>query len=458
MKYFILCFIFIVIAMILSMKGTQRTVWMFVGIFILDNIFIGPINVYTLYLFAFIASLLLHGEIKKEWECFPFKSILCVLFLLHIAVALFDGRINNDFIRMTSRIFNYFIPRYMALFVGYALLNNLKEWKNNVIPLFFIFAVMGIYGFITGFLQSNPYYEMMNDAFMDKAGIWTEVQSRGYRVMSTLANPIVYGFIMCMAGHLVFLWKKSSIDTVSWTCLMLLLVLNVFLANSRTGIITGTLLVFIFLLSKYRLSRRMYVSIAFSALALLVMYFAIPQVRHVTDSTIDIFISGGDHTRGSSVALKFSQMEASMYFFKQAPFWGNGFYFFREVIFGKDVSYSGGNLAGMEGFGYELLVEEGLFMIIGVMIFFYSLFAYFSRRRYLGDYAHAGVAWTVSFIVFIMFAGDYGGIFTIGMIMIGFILKFVQLYEILYIDTSLQCSPVYRPMFEKHTGTNDNGL
>lgn len=456
MKIIILFFFFIVVAMILAMKGAQRTTWLFAGLFILtDIIYIGPINAYTLYLTAFFASLYIHGEIKQAWNKFPFKAILCILFLLHVAVVLFDGRINDDPIKAFSRIFNNFVPRYAALFIGYAALSNLKEWRNTIIPLFAIFAFMGIYGFITWIAQENPYYEMMTEIFKGKTGIWTEVQSRGYRVMSTLTNPIVYGFIMCMVGLLVFLWRKSM-DIALWSGLMSLIVLNVFFANSRTGIVSGVILVFLFLLSKYRLSWRMYASIAVCIFTLSIAYFFIPQIHHVTDSVIDIFTSGGNHTEGSDIALKYNQLKASMYFFARAPFFGNGFHFFQEVILDKDLSYTGGYLGGMEGFGYKLLVEEGLFMILGVTIFFFSLCFYFFNRRYLGDYAHAGIAWTLSFLVFILFTGDYGGIFTIGMILIGMLLKFIQQYEILYLDTCLQCSRIHRTMLEQHSGTDNN--
>lgn len=454
MKFVMLLFFFIVIVMILIMKEPQRTVWLFVGVLTLtDSIEIGPINAYTLYLVAFIASLYIHGEIKQEWNDFPFKGILVILLLLHTAVALHDGRIHDNPIRMASRIFNNYVPRYLALFVGYAALNNLKDWRKIMMPLFTIFAFMGIYGVFTWYLQGNPYYEMMNGVFRGKAGIWTEVQSRGYRVMSTLTNPIVYSFVMCMAGHFIFLWRKSM-NFVPWVCLLSLVILNAFLANSRTGMVAGLLLVFLFLLSKYRLSWRIYASITMCLLTFSVAYFTIPQIRNVSDSVIDIIASGGNQTEGSNVTLKLNQMKASAYFFAKSPLFGNGFHYFSEVLLRKDISYTGGTLAGLEGYGYKLLVEEGLFMILGVSVFFFRLCTYFFRRRYLGIYAHAGIAWTVSFLAFLMFAGEYGGVFTIGILLIGMLLKFIQQYEILYLNTCLQCSCIHRSMSGQHIGTD----
>ncbi len=454
MEFILLFLLFTIVAIILATKGTQRAVCLFVGIFILnDTINIGPINAYTMHIAAFIISLFIHDEIKKEWTVFPFKGILYLLLLAHVGVALFDGRINDNLIKVISRIFNNFMPQYMALFVGYSLLSNLREWRNLIMPLFVVFSVMGIYGLASWFVQSNPYYDMMNEMFRDEPGIWREVQSRGYRVFSTLTNPIVYGFVMCMAGHLIFLWRKH-IPAILWTALFPLVALNVFLANSRTGIVAGILLVIIFLLSKYQLlSWRMYASLAASMLVLSIAYFTVPPIHDVTDSVIDVFMTGGEHTGGSNVALKVRQLQASAYYFTKAPFFGNGFTYFHEVIRKEHIAFSG-ELAGMEGYLYKLLIEQGVFMIIAACIFFGSVCAYFFRRRYLGDYAHAGMAWTLSVLFFLIFAGDYGGIFTIGMILTGLLLKFIQLYEILYLDTSLQCSSIYRAMPGQYIDAN----
>lgn len=455
MKLAILCIFFIVIALILSTKGSQRALFLFVGLFIVGEFYIGgKVSAFLIYPTAFIVSLLLHGEIRDAWKNFPFKVILCVTLLLHIAIGMLDDRINHDYLKVGYRIFNNFGSSYMALFVGYSLMSNLKEWRTIVRLLFLIFAFVGIYGLFTWFIQSNPYYEMINEVMLDEYGIWTDVQRRGYRVLSTLQNPIVYGFVMCMIAHFVFLWRKSM-DVLQWSGLLLLFVINVFLANSRTGVVAGFILVLLFLLSKYRLSWRMYASIASCVLAIAIFYFAIPQVRHTTDTVVDVFTTGGNYTRGSNVELKFSQMTASVYFFKKAPFFGNGFHYFRDELIRKDVSYSGGRLGGMEGYGYRLLVEQGLFMMIAAAIFFYLLVRYFFRRRYLGDYAHAGMAWTVSFLAFILFAGDYGGVFIMGMVLIGLILRFTQLYEVLYISTGLQCRSVYPTLPGEHIGADD---
>ena len=108
------------------------------------------------------------------------------------------------------------------------------------------------------------------------------------------------------------------------------------------------------------------------------------------------------------------------------PYFGSGFNYFREVIVLKDAAASEA-LAGLEGYGYKLLVEEGIFMIIAVSWLFLSILWYFLKRLSVKQYSSMGVAWTLSFLFFIISTGTYGGVFTICMIFIGMLLKYVQI-------------------------------
>lgn len=447
MVWLFICSLTLIIAMIIWSKGVKRATWLFIGVFFFNDLIeITPFNSYALYTTAFVISLWIHDELKQEWQSFPFKYELLTIFVFHIGIAITDQRINHDILKVCSRIFNNFMTRYMALFVGYATLQSLKNWRKTIIALFCTSAVMGIYGIITWLLQSNPYYNMMHVALKGKSGIWTDVQNRGYRVLSTLSNPIVYGYVMCIVGHLVLLWKKY-INITLWACLMLLILSNILFSNSRTSIVAGLILAIVFLLFKYKLSLRMYKYIVLCIAMLAVSYFTIPVVRNVSDSIMDLFTSGGTNTVGSTVDLKFEQLKAAVYFFLKHPLWGNGFNFFEETIKLKHIAYEG-NLAGLEGFAYKLLVEEGAFMIIAVVVLFVNLLRYFINRSYLGDYAYVGIAWVLSFLAFMLLAGCWGGIFTIGMLFIGLLLKFIQYYEILYIDTCIQCRAIHKEVLE----------
>lgn len=425
MKTLFILILFVVMLMIIISKDTKRLVWLMAGIFFLnDTISIQPFNSYTLLLTAAFCSFALHGELKRTWKEFPFKWVLLVILVIHILVVQFDERYFPPLTYM-SRIFNNFVPRFLALFVGYAIITSTNVWRKSAKHLAWIFLIMCIYGFITFALQGNPYDDMLHMAFGGEEGIWANVQERGYRVFSTLNNPIVYGYVMFLAASYLYLQKKVLSKNVYYA-LLLLTVLNAFLANSRTGLVAGALLTAIYALIEYRFSVRILGFAASIVIVTLVLYQFVPFVQNAADSVLDIVFTGGENTSGSNVELKENQWETSLLFFYLHPYFGNGFNYFHETISQQyDTAEIG--LFGLEGYEYKLLVEEGLFMIIAVIWLFVSLIVFFFKRLEVKRFSSMGIAWIISFLFFINGTGTYGGIFTIGMLFIGMLLKYVQI-------------------------------
>lgn len=425
MKTLFILILFVVMLMIIISKDTKRLVWLMAGIFFLnDTISIQPFSSYTLILTAFFMSLVLHKEAKAAWKSFPFKALTIVVLIIHVLVVQFDKRSFNG-LAYISRVFNNFVPRFFALFVGYAAITSTQVWKRVSKPLYTIFLIMCIYGFMTFFFQSNPYYDMLCMSFNSELGIWSGVQDRGYRVFSTLNNPIVYSYVMFLATTYLYL-QRRSFGKLEYALLTLLTVLNAFLANSRTGLVAGVLLLALYALVEYRFSYRVVVFLASGLIIFALLYQNLGFVKDSADSVFDIIKTGGQNTNGSTTDLKQDQLETSLFFFSLHPFFGNGFNYYQEVI---GVRYDTGKigLAGLEGYGYKLLVEEGIFMIIAVVLLFFQMLLFFFKRLSIKQYSSMGIAWVISFLFYMLTAGSYGGIFTIGMIFIGMLVKYVQI-------------------------------
>lgn len=431
MKSLFILILFAVMVVIMFSKGLRRFAWLMAGIFFLnETISIQPFNSYTLLLVAFFFSMFLHGELKAVWREFPFKWFLIILLFIHVLVVQFDDR---SFPPLTyiSRVFNNYVPRFFALFVGYAAVTSLKVWQKSVKSMALIFFIVCLYGFVTFLLQNNPYDDMLHMAFGNEIGIWSEVQTRGYRVFSTLSNPIVYGYVMFLAATYLYLQRKC-INKLTYYALLLMIVLNAFLANSRTSVVAGALLCVVYAVVEYRFSLKKIIGYLLSVFLLfLILYNLVPFVHNTVDSVSDIFAEGGGETGGSNIELKETQFETSLLFFLAHPYFGNGFYYYQEVITQRyEVGGNGGiGLWGLEGYGYKLLVEEGIFMIIAVAMLFVCLIIFFIKRLSVRQYAAMGVAWIASFLFFILGTGTYGGIFTIGMLFIGMLLRYVQMEQ-----------------------------
>lgn len=414
-----------VMLLILFSKGRRRLVTLMLGVlFLNDTISIQPFSSYTLLITTCFLSLTYHRELKYTWYNFPFKTIFVILFIIHFLVVQFD---NRSFPPLTfiSRVFNNYVPHFLALFVGYAAISSIKVWKKSAMPMALIFSIMCIYGFITFVLQNNPYDDMLHMAFGNELGIWHDVQSRGYRVFSTLNKPNVYGYVMFLAATYLYLQRKLLNKTL-YVVVTLMIILNAFLSNSRTGIVSGALMIAIYIILEYKLSYKVLGYSAGMFILLIILYDYVPFIQPIADSVIDVFTTGGVNTSGSTTDLKGEQLTSSLFFFFKHPYFGNGFNYFQEVIGVQYDTYDIG-LAGLEGYGYKLLVEEGAFMIIAVTWLFISMLLFFIRRFEIKECSSMSVAWIVSLLFFMFLTGIYGGIYTIGMIFIGMILRYVQI-------------------------------
>lgn len=423
MKYFFLILMFADILAIISCKGLKRFGWFMAGIFLIhDGIGIQPFGCHTLFLTALFISLWYHKELKIAWKNFPFKWIIIVILIIHVLVVQFDER-SYPPLTYISRVYNNFVPRFFSLFLGYALIDYKRSWGRYVKPMAIIFLVMTVYGFITFLLQGNPIDDLVLTSFNQDKGIWSDVQSRGYRVFSTLSNPIVYSYVMFIAFSYIYIEKKW-LTKKTYYLLLVLTLLNAFLANSRTGIVAGAILIAVYAVFEYKASLRMLGFGVTLLLVLMVLYNNVTFVKDAMDSVVDIFTTGGENTGGSNVELKQNQLNAALMYFAQHPYFGNGFYYFVDVLAPRDMQ---GDLVGLEGYGYQLLLEEGIFMIIAVITLFASIILYFFKRLKVKQISSMGIAWTVSFVFYLLTAGTNGGIFIKGMLFIGMALRYTQL-------------------------------
>lgn len=301
MKYlFILICLFIGL-LILKSKGINRLTWLIIGIlFTYNDIVItntSYITAHQLYLILYAGSLIIHKEMQAEFKNFPFKKITFIILIILCCIGFLDLRISP--ISKIARIFNNFLG-YFTLFIGFSAIKNLNEW--NIIQkksrIYFLF--IGIFGLLTWTWQQNPYYDLVTSIFKidNEVGIWSEVQDRGYRVVATIGNPIVYGFLMgTMLLHFlkVFQDKKNTFYILCGFVLSS----NLILANSRTSIVALGLCVLLFLLLTYKLSIKFLTYIIGGTICIIGIYICIPTIQPILDSVIDIALTGGEKTVGS---------------------------------------------------------------------------------------------------------------------------------------------------------------
>lgn len=442
MKTFFLFLTFFACYKIIMTKSANRALW-FLGslLFLSDNIgILESFNSHFLFVISFFISQIRHKELRPYYKSYPLFKISIFIFIVYLLIGILDQRIPP--ISRISRPIKEFFLSYTAFYIGFYLVKSHSELRkvlNNLSTMLFIVC---IYGIITFVLQNNPWYDLLTSAFGGKEGIWSNVQERGYRVCSFLSNPIVYGGVMGLYS-LIFLnaWKPKN--KVWKIAVITLLLLSVIIANSRTGMFTTLAAYVTFYLLKNKLSYKNIALALFGIIAIYFVYYNFSFATPIIDSAIDLVVTGGKNTAGSSIDLKEQQWIASLAYFYSAPFFGNGFAYFSEVIGNENSALQNTLLAGMEGYQYKLLIENGIVLIITITIFYIQLCWLFLKNRN-SNLAYLGIASTLTFLFFICSTGTYGSTFLHFGTYIGLILRCVYDKKILNPNPCIQRREIHQ--------------
>lgn len=440
--------VFIIVTLLLAFfiyrnTGVRRFIYFLAGLcFVSMNVVVipgTPLTSHNIFMVAYVISLLRHNELKKELKAFPFLGIFVVLLVVNLCIGFFDNRL--DIVSKIIRSIVNFLNTVFCLFVGYTSIKSLKDWNEILSKSIWIFVLMGCYGLFTWVLQSNPIYDSVNASF-NAVEMWADVQERGYRVLSTMNNPIAYGAVMGMATLYLFANQQNIKRRVFWIVFFLLL-LNVLFTYSRSAI-AGMLIGFVvFAFLKYRISIKLFVLFIVCSFLVLIAYATIPSIQHVVDLMADVVLTGGQNAQGSNIELKDLQLEVSIFYFLQSPFWGNGFRFFQEELVSGNIASYDGSLAGLEGYLFAILVENGIFMLIAMVTFFIQLLYFTLKRARYNEVACFSASLIVFFMFFIYITGTYGNVFLYFMSFIGLSIKYLQLYDVLYFNSRLQRRKLY---------------
>lgn len=437
MKIVILFCIILISWNIIKNTGLKRFLWLMGGVLFIPSIVgvIASFSAHSIFIISYIVSQFRYKKIKKNIEDYPFKNISLIILIICMLIGLFDDRI--PMISKFSRGLIEFITTYLCMFVGYTSINKKDDLEKILNGLVSILFIISIYGLISAVSKSNPIYDMFSIIYTNEVGIWSHVQDRGYRVCSFMDNSIVYGAVMGFFSLFISLYWHPQKKYTKYILLILLL-LNVIVANSRTGLVSTALLFALYYLIRYGIS---FLTIKYIVASIFVcaLLYNIPFFQSILNSGIDLVLTGGENTHGgSNMELKEGQLEASLFYFHKAPYFGNGFAYFNEVLGNKDSFYYDPALFGLEGYGYKLLVEDGIFMMIAVTFFFLSLliFCLKNRSRFPTSSSFV-IASTSSFLFFIFATGTYGSVFIFYFLILGLILKYMRSYDVFNIDTRI---------------------
>jgi hypothetical protein len=210
---------------------------------------------------------------------------------------------------------------------------------------------------------------------------------------------------------LFFLYIYSSSKETKYLIVSFFGIIGCFLCGSRTALFSCLISItfFVFYVFQFkRIFKLIIVSIPFIILLLI----KIPLFADLVTATIE-GIRGGNDFVGSSLEMRFTQYKAAVSLFKNAPIFGNGLYYFVEVL-GWDAlnrQYGGvfADLQGLESYFFNLILEQGIFGVLLAILFFTSIVYYFTIKK-KSDYklSHFGLSLVLLFLIFTILTGELG--------------------------------------------------
>ena len=151
------------------------------------------------------------------------------------------------------------------------------------------------------------------------------------------------------------------------------------------------------------------------------------MIGKAVNSVIDVFLTGGQNTSGSSVELRESQWEVAVAIGSTAPLFGHGVGFTDNLIAENGVinmAYRGG-LFGAEGYQFFLAIDYGLIYSLMSVFFFLSMLFFFIKGYFVqnrSEYAVLGFVLTV-FELFFLFSSRPQGSWQVTMLFAGLFMK-----------------------------------
>lgn len=288
-----------------------------------------------------------------------------------------------------------------------------------------VICIYGVFNYIT---KSNPYDLLIQSTYKSTSFFSYYANDIRFRINSTTAHPIYYGYLLgtIIIYILAYLYNKGETNKTTIITLSLLII-NLLLTNSRTPLVV--FIIGLIALSFFSLSiQKKLQNILLLTLLSLVSYSFIPFVQEQVDNSLDIFITGGTKSDGSSMEMRNTQLLASLDQFNKSPIRGNGLSYIEEDLGwnnkNKDVD---SDFAGFESYIFQLLIEQGLIGIIITFALFLSIYRFFIKNMHSFKLLSGlGVSILSMFIIFSTGTGTLGS-WTITMGLLGVIIKTIEI-------------------------------
>ena len=429
---------------IISRPAAQKLSWLLGGILFIPNYVIlvnsPQIPFYKALLYIILLMCLKFSTSSNFIKKFPFSKVFIFILFIYLMIGLSDSRVSLFY--QIYRSVNFFIERFFILYIAWFFVKNIDDFRFIFERLYWFFFILCIYGISNFLTRNNEFNELLSAGFgaVDFANYNMREDAERFRVASFTPHPIYYGFLLSvmllMELYVITAYKHFRKQKYKHVLLIILLLINLVLVNSRTPILSFLLGSFIYVIFALNTKYKMQIIISTSVLVLF-SFFISSSARTLLLNSISAFSQNDNNSQfqnGSSLEMREMQLEASLIIFAQSPITGHGFNYIQEGLgyaSEKEDRESGGELYGFESYSYKLLIEEGILGIVANFIFvFVALLWLLKMRSKVNSVGKKTIFLTIgllmSFVAFILGTGDLGT-FIFFMIIFGMNVKLIML-------------------------------
>ena len=390
---------------LIKLTGVSKSFTIFFFYTLFDNglKFIGPINVKDIVLIVFLIILFNKRMVKKYKYPFYYCSLLSVV--SYCISAYMASEPHWPF--MILKCMRYFmLPVCFYYFI--IKVNNGVIYFSKHLLWFSTFIVL--YSILELTIGTSPIVNFINDYNGDGYNMDEAFRYGVKRIQTVFIHSTALGYYCVTASAFLLLCVDNNIrrlnkisDLNYWLVIFGLAIIT-FLTGTRSAMIP---LVFIYLW--YTRNKILNIKYLIWYIILLFALFITAQIylSDYFDTVLDSILNTNDNAVGSSTDMRQVQFAIALYYFLQAPVFGNGTSFTFDV-----VTPINPDMYGAESVWMPLMIDNGIVGCIAYLLCYVYCFIYILQNKNKID-----CIFTLGLILFINTATSVPG-FDVGYIFI----------------------------------------
>lgn len=342
-------------------------------------------------------------ELQSQWCKYPLRIVTFILFIYHIIHPFISSWMP---LSSAFRFELYELSQtYLVVLGGYLIAPDCiskKKFQRNIL---IIAGVLIISGVLCWLLQKNFIADgasRVGESYFNSE--WSDT-TRGFRVTGTQFSPNVYGNALVLCILLINHYVKNKIKKILFILGLLLCIVFTATRTPLIILILGLCVYYLFQNKAKFVSAILFVGLAFVLFKDILLNNE--YIGRYVEGIIDLFLTGGENTQGSSADLRELQWLTTLRYLEEAPIWGHGEGYTLQMTSesGRFFALKDSDLAGAEGYQYITLIDYGISYMLLVLLFFSILLTYFIYNIYkkrCKEMAMWGLCFTICLFVFLL--------------------------------------------------------